>query len=465
MRVTLACGSALAAIGKLHAQTVSTVREAEFRSRWTDYQVDKAKTKSAQGEADVATKESLLTKFTQFGPLEFHGGLTTGWEYSNEKYNLNNQTNPSSSSLFLAPSLLATYEKKLGTWDIGASYSVGWLYYLDPNYVASNGDVATSQTANLTLLRMNERVTVRSTTSASSGTGFDIQRGQATDRVVVGENFSVEYQITEYMRTGVSGSWGYNSYSTPGNVAGAGDSTNYRYAGAVFVDNFWTDKTAYRLELSAGSDVQDNGSAISNDRTYAQGVVRINYGPTSKLAFTGSVGLGVRDQTQTSSDSQNGLRTVYSLSTTYTPSEKTSIRLYVGIEGASSLPEFSLAVNWHPREFTFLELSVYQQTGLSNFNTTNERLSKGFLLSFRQRLFARLNASVSGGYEQNASIINGSTTNVEDPYSFAALGLGWQMNTHLSLQTQIRTSQGRNSLGSSVSGQQTRASMSLSLTF
>ncbi|MEO7931676.1 MAG: hypothetical protein ABIT76_00810 [Chthoniobacterales bacterium] len=444
---------------------MSTVREAEFRSRWTDYQVDKAKTKSAQGEADAATKESLLTKFTQFGPLEFHGGLTTGWEYSNEKYTLNNQTNPSSNSFFVAPSLLATYQKTLGTWDIGASYSVGWLYYLDPNYVGSNGDVTTSQTANVTLLRMNERVTIRSTTNASSGTGFDIQRGQATDRVAVGENFSIEYQLTEYMRTGVSGSFGSDTYSTPGGANSAGDTTNYRYAGAIFLDNFWTDKTAYRLELSAGSDMQDNGGNSTNDRTYAQGVIRVNYGPTSKLAFTGSIGLGVRDQTQTSSNSENGLRTVYSLSTTYTPSEKTSIRLYVGIEGAASLPEFTLAVNWHPREFTFLELSIYQQTGLSNFTSTDERLSKGFLLSFRQRFFARLDASLSGGYEQNASIINGSTANEEDPYSFAAIGLGWQMNTHLSLQTQIRTSKGRNSLGSAASGQQTRASMSLSLTF
>ena len=463
VRLCVGLTSLMGFISSTNAQTVSTVREAEFRSRWTDYQVDKVREKTKKPEEDEPT--DLLSRFTQFGPLEFHGGLTTGWEYSNEQNILNNQSNPTSSSLFVAPSLLANYEKELGTWSLSALYSVGWLYYLDPNYSGSNGDVTTSQTANLSLLRMNDRVTIRSTTNGSSGTGFDIERGQSTDRLAVSETFSVEYQLSEYMRTGVSGSLSYDDYSTPGNSQNATNSTNTRYSGAIFLDNFWTEKTAYRLELSGGGESQKNGSVTGTERSYAQGVLRVNYGPTSKLAFTVSAGLGVRNEPQTINNTQDGLRAVYSLTTNYTPSEKTSARLYLGIEGATSQPEFTFAVTWHPREFTFLDLSIYQQTGLSNFATTDERLSKGFLISFRQRLFTRLDSSVSGGYEQNASIINGSAANEEDPYYFVALGLGWRINNYLNWQGQIRSSSRRNTFGTSQSGQQTRASFSLSLTF
>lgn len=452
------------------AQTVSTVREAEFRSRWTDFQVDKIKAKAREDGAPDApqTTQDFISRYTQFGPLEFHGGITAGWEYSNEQYQLNDRKNVSNTSFFLAPSLVAIYEKELGSWTAAARYSVGWLYYLDPNYSGSNGDITTSQTANLSLLRDNERLTVRSLTNASSGTGFDIERGAATDRVSVNESFSAEYQLAEFLRTGISSNLGFDQYSTPGSGGGGGnlgDTASYRYAIAAFVDNFLTEKTAYRLELSAGSDVQEN-STTSTDRTYAQGIVRINWGPTAKLAFTGSLGLGVRDQTQTTSNNQNGLRSVYSLTTVYTPSEKTSIRLYLGIEGASSQPEFTLAANWHPREFTFLEMSVYQQTGLSNFTVTDERLSKGFLLSFRQRFFARIDTTLSGGYEQNATIIDGSPSKTEDPYYFISLGLGWQLNQYLSFQSQVRTSTRRNvGVSTTSGGQQSRISFSLGLTF
>lgn len=356
----------LSPLPQVNAQTVSTVREAEFRSRWTDYQVDKAKAQETQ-EAGVE-QEDFLTRFTQFGPLEFHGGLTSGYEYSNENYLNSEREDPSSSSLFLAPSLVAIYEKELGTWDLAARYSVGWLYYLDPNYTGSNGDITTSQTANISLLRDNERITIRSLTNASAGTGFDIERGQETDRVTIGESFSLEYQLAEYLRTGVSANVYYASYSSPNNQRNEFrtglDTTDYGYAGAVFLDNFLTDKTAYRLELSTGGTSQESGQGQSNDRSYTQGVLRVNYGPTAKLAFTGSVGLGVRDESQSNNDSQNGLRSVFSLSSVYTPSDKTSVRLYVGVEGASSQPEFTLAINWHPREFTF-----------SSFPSINRRVS------------------------------------------------------------------------------------------
>ena len=471
MRICRRCATGffigVASLSAAVAQSISTVREAEFRSRWTDFQVDKIKAKADENKAPDApqTTQDFISRYTQFGPLEFHGGISAGWEYSNEQYQLNDRKNVSNTSFFLAPSLVAIYEKELGSWNAAARYSVGWLYYLDPNYSGSNGDITTSQTANLSLLRDNERLTVRSLTNASSGTGFDIERGAATDRSSVSESFSAEYQLAEFLRTGFSSNLGYDRYSTPGSGGGFGDSSNYRYAVAVFVDNFLTEKTAYRLELSAGSDVEEI-NATANERTYAQGIVRINWGPTSKLAFTGSLGLGVRDQTQTTSNTQNGLRSVYSLTTVYTPSEKTSIRLYLGIEGASSQPEFTLAANWHPREFTFLEMSIYQQTGLSNFTTFDERLSKGFLLSFRQRFFTRIDTTLSGGYEQIATIIDGSPGKAEAPYYFIALGLGWQLNQYLSFQSQFRTSSRRNTIvGTTADGLQSRITFSLGLTF
>jgi hypothetical protein len=459
--------AAWCAIGQVGAQTVSTVRDAEFRSRWTNYQVDRTRD-TADAANEPTSNADFIARFTRFGPLEIHGGLSTGWEYSNEQYQNIDQANPSDTSFFIAPSLLLTYEKELGTWDLSARYSIGWLYYLDPNYRASNGDISTSQTANLSLLRVNDRITIRSTTNASSGTGFDIERSQSTDRITASESFSVEYQSTDYIRVGVSGNYSYDSFSVPGNLAnsqGSPDNSTQRYAGSLYLDNFWTDKTAYRFELSAGGDTQKIGSATGNERTFAQGILRVNYGATSKIAFTLSAGLGVRNESQNTGNSNDGLRAVYSLTTVYTPSEKTSIRLFLGTEGSSSQPELTLALNWHPREKTFFDLSIYQQTGLATFEASNERLSRGILATFRQGFFSRFDTSLSAGYEQNASIVDGSVGDSNDPYTFVALALGWKINDYLNWQTQLRTSSRKNSAGNTSNSQQNRASMSLSLTF
>lgn len=86
------------------------------------------------------------------------------------------------------------------------------------------------------------------------------------------------------------------------------------------------------------------------------------------------------------------------------------------------------------------------------------------MASFRQRLFGRVEASLSGGYEQNESLLNDSGAE-EDPYYFVAAALGLPVNRYVTLQTQVRTSSRRNNFVETQDGQQTRASISLSLTF
>lgn len=88
------------------SQTVLTVREAEFRSRWVGPQDDRKATPhyfepdggldepDSEETAPEQTAASLAENLDQladnfrrrlrFGPLDFSLGLTTGWEYSSQ---------------------------------------------------------------------------------------------------------------------------------------------------------------------------------------------------------------------------------------------------------------------------------------------------------------------------------------------------------------------------------------------
>ena len=79
----------------LAAQTVPTVRETEFRSRWADLQVDRPR-EEVPSEAPVATAEpesiprmvAAVRSFFRNSPVNLRGGVSAGWEYSNEDLEL-----------------------------------------------------------------------------------------------------------------------------------------------------------------------------------------------------------------------------------------------------------------------------------------------------------------------------------------------------------------------------------------
>ena len=452
----------------VRAQTVSTVRELEFRSRWSNYHADQPSLERTTTRVNPETGEAetgiapVLRSFFRTGPIVLRASLTNGWEYSNGRLSTTQMANRSESSFFTAPAVLAAYDRDHGPWAVSFRYSAGYLRYLDRNYAPGGGSASggLSQTAGLAVERKGSRLTFRTNASASSGSGFDIERNGQTERKTLGGQVSADYSITEFTRAGASITGSRQSYSAQsGNL----DDTLAQWAALIFAESILTGKTSARLEFGAGQSSQMVGTNTTRDSSYYQGVLRLNYQPTAKFTFTPALGFGVIEQSGRVRDSQNGFRALYSLAIDYVPTEKTGVRLFMGLEGASTKPELSLAINWHPRENTRFGLSIYQHTGFSSFLDISERTTRGALFTGQQRLFSKLNLGLGAGWEQEES--TDASAADPDPYYFFATTLGWEINSWLIWQAQYRYSSGR---GGSFNGSnltESRASTSFQLTF
>ena len=449
-------------------QTVSTVRELEFRSRWSNYNADQAQAERANPGVNPGTGEAetgivpLLRSIFRTGPIVLRGSLTNGWEYSNAQRSTVQTGQRSTSSFFTAPAVLAAYEREIGPWAVAFRYSAGYLRYLDQDYAPDGGGIAggLSQTAGLSFARKGNRLAFRTTASASSGSGFDIERNQQTDRKTIGGEMAADYSITEFTRAGASLTSTHQTYT---GTAGSLDDTLTQWAATLFAESILTGKTGLRFELGAGQDSQISSGITTRDRSYYQSLLRLNYQPTGKLTFTPAIGFGVTKQTGQVRSSQDGFRALYSLAIDYVPTEKTSIRLFAGLEGAAAKPELSLSINWHPRENTLFNLSIYQQTGFSTFLDTEERTRRGALLTGQQRLFSRFKLGLAAGWEQEEA--TSSTLPDPDPYYFFATNLGWEINSWLIWQAQYRYSMGRSFSSAGSTAAESRASTSFQLTF
>lgn len=449
-------------------QTVSTVRELEFRSRWSNYNADTpqverttARVNPETGEAETGIAPKLRS-FFRTGPVALRASLTNGWEYSSGGNYLAQNQSRSRSSFFTAPTVLAAYDREVGPWAASFRYSAGYLHYLDESY-ASNGGATSgglSQTAGLSVARRGSRLTFRTEASASSGSGFDIERSQQTERTTIAGSITADYSFTEFTRAGATLIGKYQSYT---GQSGGFDDTLSQWASTLFAESILTGKTGLRFELGTGQESQISGNITTRDRSYFQGLVRMNYQPTGKLTFTPAIGFGIIDETGQTTNTQDGFRALYSAAIDYVPTEKTAIRLFFGLEGTSSKPEISLAINWRPRENTRFNLSIYQQTGFSTILDTEERTRRGALLTGQQRLFSRLTLGVGAGWEQEEAI----ETNLPDtdPYYFFATTLGWEINSWLIWQAQYRHASGRGGSFNGSSITETRASTSFQLTF
>jgi hypothetical protein len=455
----------------VHGQTISTVREVEFRSRWSNYHVDQpqlepsaeARRQSAGEEAKGGIGRALQSLF-RTGPIVLRGSLTTGWEYSNERLFTTQPRKSSTSSFFTAPAIAASYDREVGALTVSFRYSAGYLRYLDQNYTPQGGGAGgLSQTAGLDLQHQGSRLTVRSSTSASSGPGYDIERDRQTKRTAVAETLSADYAVSEFTRAGANFNVAHETYS---GAANGGDDSHDRWTSSLYSEYVLTGKTGLRIELGAGQESQSTASVTSLDRSYYQALLRINYRPTAKFTLTPALGFGVLDETGQVSKTGDGFRAVYSLGVDYAPTEKTAIRLYTGVEGTAARPEFALAVNWHPRENTLVNLSIYQQSGLSTLAFTQDQTRRGVLLAVRQRFLQRFEAGLSGGWEEEVGTGGSEQRGLNlEPYYFFAATFAFEMNRWWIWQLQSQTSSRRNSSSDQGDGAQTRASIGFRLTF
>ncbi len=518
----------------LMAQTVSTVRETEFRSRWADLQVDRPQLEVGPGiplkDADEGFGSELagsLRSIFRTGPVVFRVGMSAGIEYTSQQANVTFTDQPSTSSFFAAPVLAAFYDREVGPWTVSARYSVGYLYYFDRDYVAAGGSPGTpdqrvtvvvqpertvqvrdpsrdrvvfngpirtvipgfreerqpeiteeqiipgqearapeeaipSQSAGLDFRVTLSRLTVRSSGGAAFGSGFDTNRGTNQDRLTASEALSADYQLTEYTRAGVLLSGSYEKNTLPGSSS---SDVFSRFGGSFYADYFITGKSRLRLEVSTGQDSRTFGSGFTEDRSYSQAQVRATLAATSKLALEASIGVGVTETTAASSNAQDGLRNVYSLTANYKPTGKIGARLYFGLEATATEPEFSFALNWLPRETTGFNLSAYQLSGASTLSFGQNRISRGFLASATQRLFQRGSLTLSGGWEQYEDVNTVQTSAQLEPYTFYGATFSYEFSRWLSLQALYRTASQSGSDTGAGGAEETRASLSLRLTF
>ena len=450
------------------AQTASTVREEEFRSRWADYQVDlpagtaglpPTGAGSPGGLLGVLTGKSIDQVFS--GALQVRLNLATGWEYSDETALRPLEKNRSFDSPFASPAIGLFYNREFGPLTLSARYSAGYTYYLDNHYVGSseNGGIF-SETGGVDLDLLGTRNTFRSTTESSYGNGNDIESGQQRNRFAIGEAFTETYQLTEFIVLAGSGTVNDTIYSG-GTVA---ETHTLEDAGRVYAEYSLTGKTRLRLELGAGQQRQTN-----SDRSYEQALGAVNWTPTPKLTI--DVGLGVGDQQDSGviGTNRDGVHPVYNLTIAYALTEKTSGSFHVGYQGVDVEPDVSLQVQWQPRETTTFRLSVYQTSNLSTFLESQNLVTRGILGTGQQRLFQRADLQISGGVEQSlgySSLSRNVAASSERPYYFGNLSLLWQINSWLAFQTYYRGYTGRPGVISRANeGLQSRVSASLRITF
>jgi hypothetical protein len=164
----LLAGLAMAG-GPLAAQTVTTVRETEFRSRWVDQQVDRPQLevgpqiplRDADGDFGSGGASDTMRRLFRTGPVVFRAVLLTGFEYTSQQANPNFTSQPSETSFFAAPTIAAFYDREVGPWTVSARYSIGYIYYFDRDYVGAGGSPGTPATTTTVVVEPETTVQVR----------------------------------------------------------------------------------------------------------------------------------------------------------------------------------------------------------------------------------------------------------------------------------------------------------------
>ncbi len=488
--------TALLSLSSVSAQqSVLTLREAEFRNRWSGPQEDRVSTPqyfepgggldepapADQIDADnnqpsfEKTLDQLAEKIQRglrFGPLDFQLGLSSGWEYSSQNSFGDGTDFTNSNSLFAAPTVGVLYQREVGVWNVSARYGAGYRYYFNPDYTAAgtgNQRNPLSMTAGVDVGYNTSRLTMNLNASASSGTGYDPVAGANNWQTSTSTGLSARYIISDELSAGGALSGTYSNTAdaqvAPGETSQP--NSNTLNAGAsLFTDYMVTPKTNVRLLLSAGEDLQDFEGGISEGRRYYDSMLLFTYQLAPKLSVDAGGGAGYVQDQNIPDPKYTGLRPVYTAGINYTPTEKTFFKAKFGMQGADVKPNFSLVAGWDVREKTRLSLSVYQNQGFSSLSPDQYNVTRGILGTVAQRLFKGINFSLSAGYEQSeyVSLTNEKLNNPnEGPASYwlANASIYWRLREWLGWQNTMQISAGQGSSDQI----QTTVNTSLNLTF
>jgi hypothetical protein len=463
------------------AQTVLTVREAEFRSRWEGPQEDRPVApqyfetggglednssdpmggllpgEESQANGISQSMDSMvenLQRRLRFGPLNLELGLSTGWEYSSQNSVGSDTDFNDNNSFFAAPTAAVIYERQVGVWNVSAQYSTGYRYYFNQDYTAAGTGAQRnplSMTGGINIGYETSRLTVNLNASASSGTGYDPVAGANNWQTSTSGGLSVRYIISEEFSVGGAVSATYSNTADAQVAQGETPqpNSNSLTAGAsLFADYLVTPKTNIRLILSAGQDLQDFSGGVTEGRRYFDFMLKLTYQLAPKLSVDAGGGVGYVLDQNIPDPEYTGVRPVYTVGINYTPTEKTYLKANFGMQGADIRPNFSLVAGWAMREKTRLSLSVYQNQGFSSLSPDQYNITRGILGTVAQQLFKGINLSMSAGYEQSeyVSLTSEKLANpVEGPASYwlANASLYWRLREWLAWQNTFQVSTGQ----------------------
>ena len=498
VKLLICCLALLAYFGlyTASAQTVLTVREAEFRSRWAGPQEDrdvKSQFFEPDGgltEKDVGVDPSEQTSPSlsenmdrladnfrnrlRFGPLEFSLGLSSGWEYSSQSSSGASSSSGGQSSLYSSPSLAIRYEREIGLWTVATRFSSGYTQYFNQDYTAAGEGGQRnpiSMTSSINIGYNSTRLTLSLSASASTGSGFDIITGSNNKQTTTSTSFSARYIINDSISTGTAASLSISKTSDAQVQTGEPDQPNSNTMSlglSSFVDYLVTPKTNLRFILSSSQEIQTLQDVVEGGRRSLDAMLMVTYQIAPKLSSNVGAGAGyVTDITSANSEAV-GLRPTYSFSLSYTPTEKTYFTTSYSFQGTDIKPNFNLAAGWNARQKTRLSLSVYQNQGYSSLAPDQYNITRGALLTISQSLIKGINLSLSGGYElsENAALsspTNNSASEGPPDHFLTTAGLSWRLREWASWQNSIMITSGQGKSNSS--DLQTRFSSSLNLNF
>ncbi|MCX6974252.1 MAG: hypothetical protein NTZ94_08120 [Verrucomicrobia bacterium] len=480
VKLLICCLALLAYLSLYHAsaQTVLTVREAEFRSRWTGPQEDRAiKPQYFEPDGGLTEKEAgesppgqtlatlsenmdrLADNFRRrlhFGPLEFSLGVTSGWEYSSQTSTGEATNSAGRTSLFSSPTLAIRYEREIGPWSVGARFASGYTYYFNQDYTAAGQGAQRnplSMTTGIDIGYNSTRLTLSLSATASTGSGY------------------ARYIITDSISTGAAASISYTKTSDAQVAIGQVDQPNSNTLNvgvSTFVDYLVSPKTNLRFILSAGEDLQTLQNGVDGGRRFADSMLMVTYQIAPKFSVDAGGGVGYVSDQDIANPESVGVRPVYNLGISYTPTEKTYFKTSYSFQGTDIRPNFSLVAGWNARAKTRLSLSVYQNQGFSNLSPDQYNVTRGALVTISQTLIKGISLSLSGGYEQSQYVALSSTENTtatEGPpdYFLTSATLSWRLREWASWQNTMMLTSGQGS--SSSNDLQTRFSSSLNLNF
>ena len=478
------------------SQTVLTVREAEFRSRWVGPHDDREITPHYfqpsggldEQDSEEDPPEQTATTLSEnmdrladnfrnrlrFGPLEFSLALTSGWEYSSQFSGGKPSFSSGRNSLFSSPSFSVHYEREIGLWTVGTRFSSGYTHYYNPDYTAAGEGSQRnpiSMSTGINIDYNSSRLSLSLTASASNGSGYDIITRSNNMQTTGSTSLSARYIINDSFSAGGAASISYSKTSDSQVAEGQStqpDSDTISLGLSTFADYLVSAKTNLRFSLSSNEEIQKLQDADGGGRRSLDAMLTATYQLAPKFSIDAGGGAGyVTDQDSANSEAI-GIRPIYNIGINYTPTEKTYFKTSYSFQGTDIRPNFSLLAGWNARQKTRLSLSVYQNQGYSSLAPDQYNVTRGGLVTISQTLIKGTSLSLSAGYEQtgNVALSDSKNTNASEgpaDHFLTNATLSWRLREWASWQNSMMVTSGQGS--NSASELQTRFSTSLNLTF